>query len=762
MGPREAGPAVLVVEDEPGVAALLAEVLAGAGYAPTMTDSALGAVALARRLRPAAVLLDLGLPYRSGGALLGDLKADPATAAVPVLVVSGLADALPPARRALAAGVVAKPFSPAALLAAVRGAVARAAPPAAARPAPAAGDSSPRRRRPGAPPPGRRRRRPPAGRQPWASLGPKAALRRGRSRARTCCGAPGGRRLPMLGPPKARHVDRPVLGRAGGLVPPGHFYRHLEAALDLSFVRDWSATATPPHRATEPRSGGLFKLQLILFFEGLRSERKLIETASLHLAHRWYLGYALDEPLPDHSTLSKLRQRLGVGVFRRFFEHVVELCRRPGWCGGRSCSSTPPGAGQRRRQLGRAPAGAGGGGPRRSPLPRGRRRERRAACRQRRGRAASGGVVPLPPRRPATPRPRDAPAGSGWCWRRRGGTCSSAGRLDPARPGRGLPAALGGAGQPHRPGRHAHAHGSGGRAVLGYQTHYVVDGGRARIILHALTTPGDVREGQALLDLLWRVRFRWRVRPKCAVGDSKFGTVENIMALEDEGIRAYFPLADTEHRKGPYYPLAAFAYDAERDEYRCPQGQPLHRDRVVWEKELIGYVADPAVCNACPVKAACTPGTTGRHVHRSLHEAYLERVRAYHATESYKKAMRKRAVWIEPLFGEAKQWHGLRQFRAARPDEGDHREPADGGGAEPQALARRHRLGPAPRPVRGPGPPDVNLANRQQPVPSLAPRAGPGSDPRPAHDGSPVTRAFVTGLVRSVSSPEVPRRRRRR
>jgi hypothetical protein len=175
---------------------------------------------------------------------------------------------------------------------------------------------------------------------------------------------------------------------------------------------------------------------------------------------------------------------------------------------------------------------------------------------------------------------------------------------------------------------------SGGRAVLGYQTHYVVDGGRHRIILHAFVTPGDVRESQPMLDLLWRVRFRWRVRPATAVGDSKYGTVENIIALEDAGIRAYFPLADTDHRKGPYYPLAAFAYDAARDEYRCPQGQPLRRDRSAWEKELVGYVADPSVCNACPVKAACTPGTTGRHVHRSLHEAYLDRVRAYHATES--------------------------------------------------------------------------------------------------------------------------------
>jgi two-component system response regulator AdeR len=156
MGPRAPGrgagpgPVVLVVEDDPEVAALLADVLAGAGYAPTTTASALGAVALARRLRPAAVLLDLGLPYRSGGALLDDLKADRATAGIPVLVVSALADALPPARRALTAGVLGKPFSPGALLAALRGACTPTAPAGGAGPDPAAvPTSSPRRGRPG-------------------------------------------------------------------------------------------------------------------------------------------------------------------------------------------------------------------------------------------------------------------------------------------------------------------------------------------------------------------------------------------------------------------------------------------------------------------------------------------------------------------------------------------------------------------------------------------------------------------------------------
>src|SRR5215211_1755134 len=38
----------------------------------------------------------------------------------------------------------------------------------------------------------------------------------------------------------------------------------------------------------------------------------------------------------------------------------------------------------------------------------------------------------------------------------------------------------------------------------------------------------------------------------------------------------------------------------------------------------------------------------------------------YRHTEPYKKAMRKRKVWIEPLFAEAKEWHGMRRFRRRR------------------------------------------------------------------------------------------------
>jgi hypothetical protein len=63
------------------------------------------------------------------------------------------------------------------------------------------------------------------------------------------------------------------------------------------------------------------------------------------------------------------------------------------------------------------------------------------------------------------------------------------------------------------------------------------------------------------------------------------------------------------------------------------------------------------------VKAKGSTSDHGRKVQRSFYADYLEKVRGFHSTEPYKKAIRKRQVWIEPLFAEAKEWHGLRRLR---------------------------------------------------------------------------------------------------
>lgn len=112
------------------------------------------------------------------------------------------------------------------------------------------------------------------------------------------------------------------------LVPQDHFYRHLQRVLDLScvydLVRECYAAAGRP--SIDPVV--FFKLQLVMFFENIRSERLLMRQVADRLSVRWYVGYDLDEPLPDHSTLSKIRQRYGLEVFRRFFESIVEQCQQ--------------------------------------------------------------------------------------------------------------------------------------------------------------------------------------------------------------------------------------------------------------------------------------------------------------------------------------------------------------------------------------------------------------------------------------------------
>jgi transposase len=114
------------------------------------------------------------------------------------------------------------------------------------------------------------------------------------------------------------------------LVPEDNFYRRLEARLDLSFVRDlvWPLYARGGRPSVDPVV--FSKLQLVMFFEDIRSERQLMGIVSDRLSLRWYLGYDPFEPLPDHFSLTRIRERYGLLVFRRFFERIVEECIEAG------------------------------------------------------------------------------------------------------------------------------------------------------------------------------------------------------------------------------------------------------------------------------------------------------------------------------------------------------------------------------------------------------------------------------------------------
>jgi transposase len=454
------------------------------------------------------------------------------------------------------------------------------------------------------------------------------------------------------------------------LVPQDHFYRHVERTLDLSFVREFVQQTYAGIGRPSIDPVVFFKLQLVMFFEGIRSERQLMRHAADRLSVLWYLGYDLGEPLPDHSSLTRIRERYGVKVFRRFFEAIVEQCQQEKLVWGRELyidstqvnanadldSLTPRFAVEARAAI-QSHLAALFADEESQQEPQTAAAEVVAATPE--GTLTEGMMCAMP-----TPLPiplsqteheefaQDNAARHDWIaqegrqqrevhglYQRRADFKVST--TDPD----ATPMRL-----------------KGGGTHLGYHTHYVVDGGKARIILQVLVTPSEVMDNQPMRDLIFRTRFRWKLRPRHVTGDTKYGTIENIKALEDAGIRAYVPLPDWEHQR-PYFGPAQFTYDAEHDRSICPNGQLLHLSRMEYTGQKAAYSAEAATCNACPLKAQCTPSNQGRLVHRSFHASYLERVRGYHQTHAYQKAMNKRKVWVEPLFAEAKDWHGLRRFR---------------------------------------------------------------------------------------------------
>jgi hypothetical protein len=201
---------------------------------------------------------------------------------------------------------------------------------------------------------------------------------------------------------------------------------------------------------------------------------------------------------------------------------------------------------------------------------------------------------------------------------------------------------------------------------LGYQVHHAVDGGEARIILNALVTPSEVTENRPMLDLLWSTVFRWRIHPRQVTGDAKYGTRENVAALEKAGIRAYVAIPNFDFRDTGLFGAGHFRYDPEKDAYVCPADEHLHRHARTSGSRGTRYRSKPEACNACELKKRCTGSENGRTIYRRPDEEYYERVRAYRGTHPYEKALRKRQVWVEPLFAEAKDWHGMRRFRLRR------------------------------------------------------------------------------------------------
>ncbi|HET7127170.1 MAG TPA: response regulator [Lysobacter sp.] len=113
---------ILIVDDEPRLAFMLAEMLEEAGYEARAIDNGLDALETVHRDPPDLMLLDVQMPGLDGFAVAARMKADPATAAIPIIMLSAMGG-----RGARVIGLesgaeeyLAKPFDRVELLARVR------------------------------------------------------------------------------------------------------------------------------------------------------------------------------------------------------------------------------------------------------------------------------------------------------------------------------------------------------------------------------------------------------------------------------------------------------------------------------------------------------------------------------------------------------------------------------------------------------------------------------------------------------------------
>ena len=447
------------------------------------------------------------------------------------------------------------------------------------------------------------------------------------------------------------------------LVPDDHLLRRVDAAVDFTVVRHLTARFFSHTGQPGIDPVVLCKMGLLGYLYGLPSERRLVEEIRLNLAYRWFIGYDLDEAIPDHSVLSKARRRFGPTVYEAFFTEVVRRCERAGLIrgdrlfldstlvaahadldrvGSRALIRQLPTIGAHVAQLweqnGEAselaePAPAAGASPAESVAL---------------DAADESGAVGAMAQPPAVGEER-APmhlAGDG------DPPNAPLGPLNDRLVSRTDPDA-------------AVVQRAKVPADLYYKAHVGVDGGQARIITAVTATSGIVGDEHLLPRLVADHEGNTHRRVLGVAADTKYGTVDNYRWLEARGVRAAIPFSDG-NSDNRAIPRSAFAYDAGTDTYWCPNGATLRRcgrTTTTAAHPLIIYRPRPTDCAACPLKVRCCGTAKVRSISRPDDGGLRERTTAYLRTAPARRLIRQRKAWVETVFGDGKERRGLRRAR---------------------------------------------------------------------------------------------------
>lgn len=386
-------------------------------------------------------------------------------------------------------------------------------------------------------------------------------------------------------------------------IPKDHLFRKINEAIDFSFIypmvkEHYSHTGAP---SVDPVV--IFKLSLIGYLYDIPSERRLLEEASLNLAYLWFLGYEIDEALPDHSIMTKARVRFGVDAYREFFHRVVKACVDAGLVEGEALflDSTL------------IDADANNFNMRSKALVdelNGKTDRFVDTLFENKSDDSAAGLPKKVNERLINPKDPDADV-------------VSRDNMDPK---------------------------------LCYKGHIAVDGGQARIITSAALTGGAIADQHLLITLLAE-HEELIGRPKYMVADKKYGTSTNFRILKVKGISpAIFPQVTRSPSINDQ-----FIYNKDRDVFICPAGNTLKRAKKL--RDWQPYRSSKADCSRCNIKDICIPSANRKTILKSPNETIFSWVHNHLKTPTSKRLMWMRKIWPETIFANAKKFHGLSRAR---------------------------------------------------------------------------------------------------
>ena len=394
-------------------------------------------------------------------------------------------------------------------------------------------------------------------------------------------------------------------------VPPNHILRRIQEQIDFEFIYaevkdsyggDGNVSIPPPV---------ILKMMLLLILYNVRSERELMDTISLRLDWLWFLGYDLDEEIPDHSVLSKARARWGVEAFRSFFERIVRQCVEAGLVDGSKIFVDS--------SLVDADASNNSVIDTRSLKVQLRESYKKLEAR-------------LEEKSESTDSTRR--------YVKENSRYISATDPDAAIVNRGKP-------------------------KLCYQVHRAVDG-KSEVITATETTAGDVNEAHEMVALLESHHLNTGLKADTVVADSKYGTIENFLACFDRGVEAHMPdlKESTAKRieKLNIFPEERFEYDQESDTYCCPAGNRLKPRSLHKSRQSRDYAASKKICAVCYLREQCTKNKSGRTIKRHLRQEELERMREVSRSAKAKRDIKMRQHLMERSYARG-VWYGFDRAR---------------------------------------------------------------------------------------------------